>query len=80
VVKTLPQELSLIALAADVSGALRNADAAVVCTEWPQFRQADWSQIISQMRQRIVIDPNRFLENELKNIAGVEHLSVGRAA
>ena len=80
VVKTLPQELSLIALAADVSGALRNADAAVVCTEWPQFRQADWSQIISQMRQRIVIDPIRFLENELKNIAGVEHLSVGRAA
>jgi hypothetical protein len=32
------------------------------------------------MRQRFIIDANRFLENELKSIAGVEHLSVGRAA
>jgi len=26
-----------------------------------------------------VVDPNRFLDKELKNIPGVTHLSVGRA-
>ena len=78
-VKNLPPELSKISLASDIPGALQNVDAAVVCTEWPEFRQADWSKLIPQMRQPLVVDPNRFLENELKNIAVVEHLSVGRA-
>jgi UDPglucose 6-dehydrogenase len=76
-IKSLPQEHGAISLATNISMALQNTDAAVICTEWPQFRQADWSQIIPRMRQRIVIDSNGFLENELKNIAGVEHLSVG---
>jgi hypothetical protein len=31
------------------------------------------------MRQRLVVDANRFLEKELKDQPGVEHLSVGRA-
>jgi len=78
-VKNLPAELSKIQLALEISVALKNADAAVVCTEWPQFRQADWPKIISQMRGKIFVDANRFLEKELKSIPGVEHLSVGRA-
>ncbi len=79
-VKHLPPELKQISLATDISGALQSADAAVICTEWPQFRQADWARILPQMRGRIIIDANRFLENELKNIDSLEHLSVGRAA
>ena len=79
-IKSLPAELGKVSLASDVSSALRSADAAVVCTEWPQFRQADWAKIISLMHQPVVVDANRFLEKELKSIAGVEHLSVGRAA
>jgi UDPglucose 6-dehydrogenase len=66
-------------LATDVTAALNNADAAVVCTEWPQFRQADWAGIVPAMKQRVFVDANRFLEKELKSITGVEHLSVGRA-
>jgi UDPglucose 6-dehydrogenase len=76
----LPPELVKISLAKDIAGALQGADAAVICTEWPQFRQSDWARMIPQMRQRVIVDANRFLENELKNVAGVEHLSVGRAA
>lgn len=78
-VKMLPAELSSIRLAADVSGALSGVDAAAVCTEWPQFRQADWAKMVPQMRQPVFVDANRFLEKELKSISGVEHLSVGRA-
>ena len=78
-VKSLPIDLGKVALAADVAAALDGADAAVICTEWPQFRQADWSIIVPAMKQPVFVDANRFLEKELKSIAGVEHLSVGRA-
>jgi UDPglucose 6-dehydrogenase len=78
-IKNLPAELSQIHLALEISIALENVDAAVVCTEWPQFRQADWPKIILQMRRKIFVDANRFLEKELKGISGVEHFSVGRA-
>jgi len=78
-IKNLSAELSQIQLAPEISAALEGADAAVVCTEWPQFRQADWPKIIPFMRGKIFVDANRFLEKELKTIAGVEHLSVGRA-
>ncbi|MGD1087185.1 MAG: nucleotide sugar dehydrogenase [Verrucomicrobiota bacterium] len=78
-VKNLSAELSKIQLASEISAALNDADAIVVCTEWPQFRQADWPKIISKMRRKIFVDANRFLEKELKTLPGVEHFSVGRA-
>ena len=78
-VKNLPPALSSVSLAADIFGALTGADAAVVCTEWAQFRQANWAKIVLQMRQAAFVDANRFLEKELKILPGVEHLSVGRA-
>jgi UDPglucose 6-dehydrogenase len=78
-VKTLPPELGAVALAVDPAVALTGTEAVAVCTEWPQFRQADWATLVPQMRQPVFVDANRFLEKELKSIAGVEHLSVGRA-
>lgn len=78
-VKTVPAELGAIVLAADISAALIGAEAVAVCTEWPQFREADWATIVPQMRQPVFVDANRFLEQELKAIGGVEYLSVGRA-
>jgi UDPglucose 6-dehydrogenase len=78
-VKQLPAELAPVRLAAQIADAVKGADAAVVCTEWPEFRQADWAKMAPAMRQRIFVDANRFLEKGLQNISGVEHLSVGRA-
>jgi UDPglucose 6-dehydrogenase len=78
-VKSLPAELKSVSLAADISTALTGAEAVAVCTEWPQFRQADWAKIIPQMHSPVFVDANRFLEKELKNLPGVEQLSVGRA-
>jgi UDPglucose 6-dehydrogenase len=79
-VKQLPAELAPVRLAAQIADAVTGVDAAVVCTEWPEFRQADWAKLVPAMRQRIFVDANRFLEKELKNLPGVEHLSVGRAS
>ena len=76
-VTELPSHFSKVRLVGQISEALENADAAVVCTEWPQFREADWSGLVQKMRDRVFVDANRFLEKELKTVPGVEHLSVG---
>lgn len=78
-VKSLPAEFKAVSLGNDVAGVLKDANAAVVCTEWPQFRQADWPEIAAHMRAKIFVDANRFLENELKTIPGIRHFSVGRS-
>ncbi|MGO8839370.1 MAG: UDP-glucose dehydrogenase family protein [Limisphaerales bacterium] len=78
-VKQLPAELAAVQLAAQINDTVKGVDAVVVCTEWPEFRRADWAKIAPAMRQRIFVDANRFLEKELKSLSGVEHLSVGRA-
>jgi UDPglucose 6-dehydrogenase len=78
-VKQLPAELAKVRLAPRMPEAVAGADAAVICTEWPQFRQADWPAAVAAMKQKVIVDANRFLEKELKSMAGVEHLSVGRS-
>ena len=78
-VKQLPAELAEVRLAPDVAAALADVDAAVVCTEWPEFRQADWMTLVPTMRQAVIVDANRFLDKPLQALAGLEHLSVGRA-
>jgi UDPglucose 6-dehydrogenase len=78
-VKSLPPHLGSVLLHRDLAGALSGADAAVVCTEWPQFRQAPWADLVRSMRQpAVVLDANRFLDAQLASVPGIEHLSVGR--
>jgi UDPglucose 6-dehydrogenase len=79
VIRRSTPELTGVALLHDLENALAQADAAVICTEWPQFREVNWEQAIGKMRRALLIDANRFLEKPLQGIAGVEHISVGRA-
>lgn len=76
-VKRLPPELSGVSLAPNLAAALAEADSAAVCTEWPEFRQAPWRELVATMRHRAIIDANRFLDKELTPLADVEHISVG---
>jgi UDPglucose 6-dehydrogenase len=78
-VKTLPPTLWAVVLAADAAGALAGADAVVICTEWPEFRQAGWGQLLHAMKSPVIVDANRFLEKELKDLPRVEYFSVGHA-
>lgn len=77
-VKRLPPDLERVALAGDIPAALAGADATVVCTEWPAFRQAAWGDLLPRMRQAVVVDANRFLDPQLTSLPGVEHVCVGR--
>ncbi len=75
-VRDLPSELAAVKLG-DLPATLADADAVVVCTEWPQFRNAPWPQFVRLLRQPVVVDANRFLEKPLLACDAVEHLSVG---
>jgi len=75
---TQPEELGGVEVARCLEDALRESDAAVVCTEWPVFREADWPTLVRWMRQRVIVDANRFLEPFLTCLPGVEVLAVGR--
>ncbi len=78
-IKSAAPGLAGVTLAGGLEVAFAQADAAVVCTEWPQFRAANWAQVIKLMRRALLIDANRFLEKPLQGVSGVEHISVGRA-
>jgi UDPglucose 6-dehydrogenase len=77
-VKSLPPDMDRAVLACDVPTTLAGADAAVLCTEWPEFRQAAWRDLLPGMRQPVIVDANRFLDAQLASVPGIEHLSVGR--
>jgi UDPglucose 6-dehydrogenase len=76
-VKQLPEDLAGVTLAAGVSEAVTRADAVVVCTEWPEFRQVNWTDTARAMAGHLVLDANRFLEKELKPVSSIQHVSVG---
>lgn len=56
----------------------QDADAVVILTEWPQFRQADWDAMGATMRRRLVLDGrNLFSPSELA-ARGFEYHGIGR--
>lgn len=78
-VTVLPSDMSQVALFANMAQAVHGADAAVICTEWPIFRDAPWSELIPTMRRPLIIDANRFLEKPLQATSGIQHIVVGRS-
>ena len=79
VIRELQPHLASLTHCRSLAEALAGADAAIVCTEWPEFRSGDWPALTGTMNPtRIIIDANRFLENQLGCVAGVSYLTVGR--
>src|SRR3954453_1709031 len=59
--------------------ALDGADAAVLVTEWPEFRELDWAgEVKEKMNQPLVVDGRNFLDRELMTRAGYTYEGVGR--
>ena len=62
----------------DPYDALRDADAALICTEWEIFRKLDWQRAGSLMARKLVIDGrNLYSPQEMRNL-GFEYYSFGR--
>jgi UDPglucose 6-dehydrogenase len=73
----MPPELAFILTFPDAAATLRDADAVVVCTEWPEFRQLDWQALVPRLRQPLILDAARFLEKALLGLPKVQYISVG---
>jgi UDPglucose 6-dehydrogenase len=76
-VKGVPANLA-ISLASSIDEAAGHADAIVICTEWPEFRQVAWPHILQAVAQPIVIDANGFLSENLSAFPGIVYRQVGK--
>ncbi len=62
---------------ADVHEAVRDSDAIVIVTEWPEFRELDFSLVKSLMRRPIVFDTKNMLDGEKMNELGFVYADIG---
>jgi UDPglucose 6-dehydrogenase len=67
-------------LVTDAYDCVRGADAVVLVTEWPCFRQLDWRRVAASVARRIVVDGRNCLDAALLTGLGFAYHSVGRRA
>ena len=58
--------------------AAKGADAMLILTEWPEFRELDLKKIKSLMRHALVIDGRNVYDPEIMGQEGFTYLSMGR--
>jgi UDPglucose 6-dehydrogenase len=58
----------------------RDADALLILTEWPEFRQLDWARISAMMGRPLVIDGRNLLERRAMIELGFEYHGFGQPA
>ncbi|MGH7676967.1 MAG: UDP-glucose dehydrogenase family protein, partial [Gemmatimonadaceae bacterium] len=64
---------------ADTSyGALQDADALAVLTDWNEYRHPDFERIRSLLRRRLIVDGRNLYTPERMRAAGFEYYSIGR--
>ena len=79
IVKELPEEYAgVIELADDPVSAASGAEAVVLVTEWPQFRELDLHALGSAMRERLFLDGRNYLDPDTVRAAGFTYVGVGR--
>lgn len=59
---------------------LEGADALVICTDWPEFKQPDFEKMKSLMAQPVIFDGRNLYAPHEMGDAGFTYYSVGRAA
>jgi UDPglucose 6-dehydrogenase len=57
--------------------AVRGADAVVIATEWPSFRDLDWAGLKPTMSAPLVVDGRRLLDAEHMRSLGYRYVAVG---
>jgi len=58
--------------------AVRDADAVVLVTEWPEFSELDWGQVAEAMSGRVVVDGRNFVDADAVRSAGFVYEGIGR--
>jgi UDPglucose 6-dehydrogenase len=65
---------------AGVEDAVRDADAVVLVTEWPQLADVDWPALAATMRKAVFVDGRNMLDPQAMRAAGFTYDGIGRAA
>jgi UDPglucose 6-dehydrogenase len=78
-VKSLPGDLAdQMQLAPTALDSAKAADALVVMTEWPEYREIDADSVAAALKGRLVLDANRFLAKQFENSVRLVYASVGK--
>ena len=78
VVKGHP-DLDGVVVGASLVEAARDADAAVIVTEWGELRDLASTEVRESMRTPLIIDGRNFLDPEAVRAAGFQYEGIGRA-
>ena len=64
----------------DMYSMLDGADALVVCTDWPEFKQPDFEQLRKRMAHSVIFDGRNLYSTDAMREEGFVYYSVGREA
>jgi len=70
-------DLAEVKIAASANEACDNADALVVVTEWPEFKNLDFEKIYKMMKNKIIIDLRNMLDSHTLTAMGFKYYGVG---
>jgi UDPglucose 6-dehydrogenase len=77
-VERASEMLTSVEMADSAMAALDGADAAVLVTEWGEFRDLDWAAAAEAMARPLVVDGRNFLDPGALAAAGFEYEGIGR--
>lgn len=67
-----------VAAVDDPYRATKDADAIVVFTEWPEFREVSWVRVAERAPSAVVVDTRNILDPDTVTAAGLRYLGNGR--
>jgi UDPglucose 6-dehydrogenase len=60
-----------------IEAALYDADAAIIATDWRQYREADWARFRKLMKRPVILDGKNLLDRRMIRSLGYIYLGVG---
>ena len=73
------RELPELEIADDPFAAAAGAHCAVICTEWPEFREMDLGRLAGAMAEPVLVDGRNCLDPATAREAGFRYVGIGRS-
>jgi UDPglucose 6-dehydrogenase len=73
-----PDDLAGVELCDSILDAVRNADAAVIVTEWPELREIATAEVREAMARPLIVDGRNLLDPAAARAAGFAYEGIGR--
>lgn len=76
----LAAEMPQVNVVNDMYDALDGCDALIISTEWTEFRQPEFAQVIKRLNKPVIFDGRNLYDRSLMKEHGITYYSVGRPA